>query len=301
MKTLHEQIMKKKTNNHKYYITNLKSSVIYISEIQKDKSTGQLCTCALNLEQGITDCVAKEDILKTLEICIACAMCPHVLLQQQGISVPSTRSISSNELMIFYDITEAKGGIRNSLKVTAGLYWIHLAIFWNKVRLIRDTLQFCIKENFKFPSNTVHHNISAVLLAIIHGNDTAVKELATFEPSSILKPPRNFNNKNNNKFQDNTTEYQYGSLSLALATNQFENFKTLYGCLSKDDLEKLSILQYTPNIALWDMFTLKMKDLVVNRNLSTLYDLLSIKSIPIYAYVSLFSLLKKLGKFVVSF
>jgi hypothetical protein len=68
-------------------------------------------------------------------------MCPHVLLQQKGISVPNTQSIFRNELMIFYDITQAKGGIRNSLKVTAGLYWIHLAIFWNKERLIRDSRQ----------------------------------------------------------------------------------------------------------------------------------------------------------------
>ena len=255
----------------------------------------------MNLEQGITDCIAKEDILKTLEICIGYAMCPHVLLQQKGISVPNTQSIFRNELMIFYDITQAKGGIRNSLKVTAGLYWIHLAIFWNKERLIRDTLQFCIKENFHFPSYTVYHNISAVLLAIMHGNDTVVKELAIFEPSSILKPPRNFNNNKNNKFQDNTTEYEYGSLSLALATNQFENFKTLYGCLSKVDLKELSVIQCSPNIALWDMFTLKMEDLVVNRTLSTVYDLLSIKSIPIYAYASLFSLINKLGKFVVIF
>lgn len=264
-------------------------------EIQKNKNTGKLCTCALNLEQGITDCIAKEDILKTLEICIRYAMCPHLLLQQKGISVPNTQSISRNELMILNDITQAKGGIRNSLKATAGLYWIHLAIFWNKERLIRDTLQFCIKEKLNFPSYTVYHHISAVLLAIIHGNATAVKELAIFEPSSILQPPRNFNNNNNNTFQDNTTEYRHGSLSLALATNQFENFKTLYGCLSKVDLKRLSTLQdHSPNIALWNMFTLMMEDLIVNRNPSTVYDLLSIKRIPIYAYASLFSLIYKL-------
>lgn len=249
-----------------------------ISEYYKTGSNSKeelCCTCSRELELCYKKGIPSGEMIKRLELSIITTCCPHVALAKAGrTDVSCKQDISSSEVSRTCDCSPPSSITRNNKKETAGVYWVHLAAIYDKMKIINQVFPFAIEcgicnNNIK----TSRHHFSPIDVALAHRKFQIAVSIATFDPRIIeFITPKNV-----------PADFYCEPLKRTLELNQLETFKELFeiartcSCCHQE----------------WPKWVFSYFQ---DGNMETINVLLSIKNIPLHYYADLFDMVHEIGK-----
>ena len=253
---------------------------MYISEIFQLKTDKKAtCACSRNLELCYASGIGKDELTKRLEIAITATSCPHVILLRNGINVNVGQGIAYSELSKKCNITIPEVAYRNSLKQTAGVHWIHLAVIYGKMKTVRDILPLTVQHNATDYLFTEKHSISPVSLALCHQNIEMALMIMKYHKSSVFRTALQV---------EMPRGYTPTPINIALWVNDFKAFKTIY------DKVFASCQRMVYNSDTFNFWADKVMECMQNGETEMADILLSVR-IGVVAYIQLFKKIHQAG------
>lgn len=260
----------------------------YISEyyVLETATKKEFCACSQNLELCYKEGIPTGEMIKRLELAIITTRCPHVALNKTRKVITVDQDISSAEVSNTCDVTVPQNVCRHTRKITAGVYWIHLAVIYDKQEIIKQVLPFASTCGvFDDYLNTSKHHFTPVHIALTHSNPQMGIAIATVDPQLLYTTPCNVD-----------TEYNYlnDPLSVALQFNHLNTFCKLYNIMKLYEKRRLDCRLFRANniMQFWSERTI---ELLEKNNMKEASILLSIDKLELVFYKRIFQLIYEKG------
>ncbi|XP_063439907.1 uncharacterized protein LOC134721096 isoform X2 [Mytilus trossulus] len=156
-------------------------------DVYKDLSSGEMCSCAFYLEQGLLpESMGSTSAIRVLGKCIMRGMCPHVIMDLCGetdiLKIPSLTE------KIFEQYVKIKGPLEE--RSYGGLYLIHILVIIGKTEKMYEMLSYfkpltCSGGSMELILITDIHYFTPCYLTLVHNQTKCLFDLLQYNEKMI--------------------------------------------------------------------------------------------------------------------